>query len=280
MNSIWYEMGLRNGTFKGTVPAVFMNSAYRFFLDLKTRCRQSIVPGYTPSGKDVQFTFTGRDRQGRWHTPWTQDFYREFFTFGSVPMGTPVGKEFWESEKPVLTDEVLAPAEENILGEEIALAPSAYTGDLRLINDISWEKQRYLLIQKMRYCIIPLKILSRKKNYISSWTKWYEYLGNTGCVDRKSFYWGDHSQLHIKFPEYWTAGNTRCRIAVNARNLTSGYKVPVEGNFWCSGVEYITPPPPERDLWYSSSQLRIYGVVDLASHPEWQKYFDTETNQS
>ena len=283
MSSIWHEMGLRNGCFQGTVPAAFMNAAYRFFLDLKTQCRQSVVPGYRAPEKDEQFSFTGRNRNGVWcdrQTFWNPgEFFREKFTFDKIPMGTPVTEEFWNTETPELTDEVLQVSEKKILGEEVIPSPAESKVTLMLLNDVSWEKQRYRLIQKMRYCIVPLKIIYRTKDYKYKWSKWYEYLGNTGCIDKTSFDWSRYSQLRIQIPEYWAAETARCKICITARNNTPYYKVPVEGNILINGNTCTTSQLPGEELWYSNSQLRIYGLIDLATHPDWQKYFDIENTQ-
>lgn len=278
MSSIWYEMGIREGLFTGTVPAAFMNAAYRFFLDLKTKCHQSINSKYLPAEKDDKFSFTGRNKNATWHdrqTFWMpSEFFRKNFTFDKIPMGTPVTEKFWNTETPELTDEVLNPSETTILGEESIPSPAESKYTLMLLNDVSWESQRYRLIQKMRYCIVPLKIEYRTKNYKYEWSSWYEYLGNTGCIDKISFDWSRYSQLRIQIPEYWAAETARCKICITARNNTPYYKVPVEGNILINGNTYTTPKPPEKETWYSTSQLRIYGLIDLASHPDWQKYFD------
>ena len=283
MKSLWYEMGIREGLFTGTVPAVFMNSAYRFFLDLKTKCRQSVVPGYRAPEKDESFTFYGRNRNGLWCDRQTffdpKQFFREKFTFDKVPMGTPVTEKFWNAETPELTDEVLNPSEKTILGEDVIPSPAESPMRIMLLDDSSWEKQRYRLIQKMRYCIVPLKIIYRTKDYKYKWSKWYEYLGNTGCINTNNFDWSRYSQLRIQIPEYWAAATARCRICITARNNTPYYKVPVEGEILINGNTYMTAQLPGEELWYSNSQLRIFGLIDLATHPDWQKYFDTENTQ-
>lgn len=276
-------MGIRDGRFQGTVPAAFMNGAYRFFLDLKTKCRQSVVPGYRAPERDEQFSFTGRNRNGLWcdrTSFWNpEEFFREKFTFDKVPMGTPVTEKFWNAETPVWTDEVLQPSEKTILGEEIIPSPAESPMRIMLLDDPSWERQRYRLIQKMRYCIVPLKIIYRTKDHKYKWSKWYEYLGNTGCIDSKYFDWNQYSQLRIQIPKYWATETARCKICITAKNNTPYYKVPVEGNILIDGNACMTSPPPDKETWYSNSQLRIYGLIDLATHPDWQKYFDIENTQ-
>lgn len=273
-------MGIRDGRFQGTVPAVFMNSAYRFFLDLKTKCHQSINSKYLPAEKDDKFSFTGRNKNATWHDRQTffdpKQFFLEKFTFDKVPMGTPVTEKFWNAETPELTAEVLNPSEKTILGEtEIIPSPAENPMRISMPNDsLAWQSQRYRLIQKMRYCIVPLKIEYRTKNHRYEWSSWYEYTYHTGYIEDDDFDWSRYSQLRIQIPEYWATATARCKICITAKKNVPGYKVPVEGNILINGNTYTTPQPPDKEIWENNSKLRICGLIDLVTHSDWQKYFD------
>lgn len=284
MKSVWYEMGMRNGEFRGVVPAAFMNSAYRFFLDLRDRCRQNINPAYTPPVHEQNFTFNGVDRFGYWRGWNNFDFYESFFTFQPSPHGTPLGipipEELWKTAEPDW--EKVFFTEEEILGEKTIHHPSmaSQRGEgptaARYGNGTEWEKQRYRLILKMRYCLVPLQIYARRSYNDSTF---YEYYGSrSGCINNSAFYWADYPQLYVKLPEYWTQEKTVYKIGIYAENLTSCSKVPLEGSRWISDKSFRTVREPAVNYWQSHSILRIYGAVDLSTHPDFKKYFHSDTN--
>ena len=82
MKSVWYESGMRNGLFYGTVPAVFMNNLYQFFLNLRDQCRVEVSPGYVCPEHERKFYFNARDRFGHW-LGYKPLIYRNMFTFTS-----------------------------------------------------------------------------------------------------------------------------------------------------------------------------------------------------
>ena len=271
--SVWYIMGMRDGIFYGTDPADFMDTAYRFFLDLKNRSRQSASPVFVPNEREVNFTFSGRKKNVA--REMGEDFYKKYFAYQPLPFGTPVKEALWYAEKPDLFSEDFDTAEEKILGE--TLIPHPDNGRWDKVNamdfDLEWEKQRYRLIQKMRYCVVPLKVFCRSRGYSGVWHPWSEFHYNTGCVDQTDLLWERFSQFKISFPEYWIPEGTSFKIGITANSNMPNAPVPFNGKRWITAKEYITPYP-SGDISYSSSQIRIYGFVDLATHPDWAKFFD------
>ena len=61
MNSVWYDMGIRDGNFTGVLPSRFLNAAYRFFFELYMRSHQSLEPEWKPWDfeKRDKFKFNG-----------------------------------------------------------------------------------------------------------------------------------------------------------------------------------------------------------------------------
>lgn len=273
MNSVWYEMGMRSGLFKGTNPATFMNCAYRFFLDLRYQCRKSWDPSIVLPDYETKFVFNARDKNWR---DFTNNFYRRYFTYREVPMGTPIPEEVWNSDKP--TWEKTSFTEEEILGEKPIIhpledlsKPGGGKGQFSMTCD--WESQRYRLIQKMRYCLVPIKIMVFEALYDKTWKNWY---GNTGFLDRDGFGWEGYSRVRASFFDYWTQGNTVFKIGIFAENKTPGLKVPFNGGRWISQKEFTSAKAPDDDPWLGISTLRIYGAVDLSTHPDYEKFFDLE----
>ena len=270
MDSVWYQMGMRDGAFRGTVPAAFMNNAYRFFLDLRDQCRKVLSPGYIPPESENKFSFNARDRYGRWRG-YPDIIYRNMFTFQQVPMGSPLPEEVWNAPKPKW-DKVNF-TEEEILNEEI-IPFGTFRG--KPADSTEWETQRYRLIQKMRYCLIPLLIEVSTLDYQKRET-WQDYHYNSGCVDQETFHWDYWYRLKVKIPDYWSQKNVISKIGINAENLTSANNVPINGSRWMEQKSFTTAKNTGNSLWLGTSKLRIYGAVDLASHPDFAKYFHHTT---
>ena len=266
MKSVWYEMGMRDGAFRGTVPAAFMNCAYRFFLDLRDQCRKDLAPGYVCPEREKNFSFNARDKFGRWRG-YEGDIYKKNFTFQAPPMGTPIPEELWSTSRPEWKK--VRFTEEEILGEEII---SYGDGPGYSFHSTEWEKQRYRLIQKMRYSLIPLQITFSTIDHTKQ-ERWEEYYGNTGCIDREVFPWDSLYRLRVKIPDYWAQPGVPCKIGICAENLTSALNVPLNGCRWVAQKNFTTAGTADKKPWLGRSKLRIYAAVDLAGHPDYAKYF-------
>ena len=75
---------------------------------------------------------------------------------------------------------------------------------------------------------------------------------------------------------YWQKEGTVCKIGINAKK--GAYIIypppPVTGDLWKQGAYFKSAKYEGRSP--QESDLMIYAVVDLASHPDFKKYFDLE----
>ena len=267
--SIWYKMGMREGVFRGTNPATFLNEAYRFFLNLKDQCYRDAYNSWVTPESEKNYTFNARDKFGVWRGI-TDAIYQNRFTFQTAPLGSPIPEELWTTDTPQWVKSSFT--EQEILNEEII--PHELTishGAPYRSMSMQWEKQRYRLIQKMRYCLIPLKILTTTGYDLSSWYEWY---GNTGCIDKPSFSWESHPRIKVTVPDFWTKEGTQYKIGIFAKSSDNYTRSPLNGCRWFTQKELTTTAAPSGSPWTGSSTLRIYGAVDLSTHPDYSKYFD------
>ena len=270
-------MGMRDGVFRGTVPAAFMNAAYRFFLTLRDQCRMDVYDSYRPSASETAFVFNARDKFGNWRG-FDYRMFRDKFTFQAPPLGSPIPEELWTTDRPEWTK--ISFSEEELLGEEII--PHPYNADNtgraigRRATSMQWELQRYRLIRKMRWCIIPLKVSVRYSHYNDWWREWY---GNTGCM-HYNFPWEIYPQLTVSVPDYWTREDTVYKIGIYAENIQPYTRSPLSGCRWISQKEFTTAQAPSDARWLGETHLRIYGAVDLSTPPDFQHFFDPIEEES
>ena len=273
MSTIWYDMGIRGEEFCGVNPCTFLNAGARFFFKLKHLARKSLLPGYTPDEKELNFSFSG---VAKWkeYLDWGNSACRRKFLYSEVPLGVPLARDIWESSGTEWPKEVLAPSLESVLDESpVTLPQDPYwcpSGCMHTGN-LDWQKQLLKLIRAMRYCIIPLEITYQRTD-----GTWYEWFGGSGCVNNANYKWKNVHQFVFKVPDLWGSGGRGYKIGVYARNLTPEYPVPVEGTFWKNTKEYRITVGENR---YGASELRIYGAADLSCHPEFEEYFDNEPEQ-
>lgn len=268
--SVWYDMGMRDSQFCGVNPCTFLNTAYRFFFELKTACRRSIVPGYSPSDSDKYFSITGKAIYQE-YLAWNRGVGQNRFSYGNAPYGTPFPREKWDAPRPSWEDDTLSPKLADVLLEEPFSFPNQYAGQYFSSKTLDFSKQLYSLIQKMRFCIIPIECFHRDAGYL----EWHEYWGNSGCVNN-TISWRGKRRLKFQIPEYWRKEQTQCKIGVCARNITPEFKVPIDGSFW-KGTEYTTPESADDVI--GESEMRVYGVIDLSTHPDFRKYIDSYSQQ-
>ena len=261
--SAWYAMGMRDGNFCGVNPATFLNTAYRFFLTLKTSCRKAVTPEYRPSDAEESFSFNGLAKS-REYLDWEYYSTKERFSYDRAPLGAPFAPEKWEDPHPLWDAEVLERTRDDVLGEESFTHGPHDTYTRGFIFDLQFQKQLYKLIQKFRFSIIPLEV-----SYLGNDGKWHEWFGNTGCVNL-TCYWSSYKRWKVRIPEYFRKEQALCKIGVYAKNQSPGYRVPIDGSFWNESYEYTTPAVSSTG-W---STLRIYGAIDLSTHPDFKKYID------
>ena len=269
MNSVWYDMGIRDGRFTGVRPSSFLNAAYRFFFDLYMRSRQSLEPEWKPLNfeKKNAFRFNGLRK---WDLDGTErSLLLSGFSFQSVPFGSPLTQEYWGSDTPDWSYDTLYPAESALIGEEIVSHPIQqmdFKKCLRRSGEFLWERQRYKLIEKMRFCTIPLKVQRRSKGD-SGWTEFPQK-----HHINQNLSWENENQYKITVPSYWCAEGIGYKIGIFAKTLSApGLKTAVEGCYWLPASSFVTPRITGTEAGFS--EVRIYGAVDLATHPDFKHYF-------
>ena len=275
---VWYDMGIREGKFRGVEPCTFLDTACHFFRMLREQLHKDLDPSYVTDLPESTFTFRGKEKNTAWENSGLRR-WRYFSYTGNIPgkltspLGYPVPEKLWQSDAPQLEKVTFSEAE--ILG--VPVIPHAFDNNLSaggfLRTTLSWEKQRYALIQKMRYCIVPLKI----HWYSDSDKEWYEYsgpgAGERGFVNSDRFVWTGRKYLRLTFPDFWMEEGTICKIALSAEKI-SGDKLPLEGARWLTSFPFTTQAPPEGEMWESASKLRIYGMADLSTHPGFASFFE------
>jgi hypothetical protein len=281
MKSVWHEMGMREDQFKGVIPEKFLEKCFAFFSSLRNQCRKDLDPYYTPPSWERYMNFYGKDKflGTRTYSSDAYNDYWSYFTYFSssprngnkVPVGSPVPEELWQSDQPRW--EKTDFSEKELLQEEISPHPlNNNRSGGGFAASLNWHRQRYRLIQKMRYCIVPLQI-SYQEYYSRNW-----YNMSGGFVDSSSFSWDHIYKLRMQFPEYWCLAGTSLKIGVYAEKVY-GTRLPLSGSFMHRGSSFTTDPPPVGKSWQGSSLLRVYGMADLSTHPDFSHYFEINTEK-
>ena len=151
--------------------------------------------------------------------------------------------------------------------------------------DPAWPVQRYKVIQQLRYITVPLDIRVEVQNWGTSewyWVDWYSEAGNSqyGCINKTVypyFDWIFLRKIEAKFADYWTQGNTVCKIGVFGEKPYDGYSIQIDGCFWVNDKEYSCTR--SSGVENPEQKLRIYGAVDLSTHPDFAQYFDITENE-
>lgn len=262
MKSVWYEMGLREGKFRGVEQTKFLNTVYSFYHTLQSRCRQTADEGWElPFYYDLSFTGRPKWNPGKNGSSF-ETLVEDMCRFPAVPFGTPVKEAFWKQDAPAWDETVLAPQMQSFIGEEVLPYPGRNRvsyGAWRRKGEFAWEKQQYKIIQQMRYCIVPLLTSGFGAD-----------AAHRGFVDHEDWKWGSED-IEIKLHEYWQAGESR--IGIYAKEKISGDPPPIEGCFWVPG-ETAYRVKSSGDVYRTVSTVRICGMTDLARHPDFEKYFD------
>lgn len=264
-------MGMRDGAFALTDPAVFMDSVSNFFAELYYQSYLSVNPDYAfPSDEeDRYFSFDLRDKFGVDNLGYIGYGRRLTIRKNRVPFGTYIPEERWNASQPDAWAQTLY-TEEEILQEDLIPYPGDVRGfggyPLRISLDPEWGEQRYRLIQKMRYCFIPLISPEMRVNFVND-----NELG-----------WGGYRKITFRIPDYWRAGGTVHKIAVFIKDTYPDVfeETPPDACKWVTDGEFIIPARADGEVWKGKSQVRIFGCVDLSTHPDFAKYFDIGTNET
>lgn len=252
-------MGIREGKFCGVEQTKFLNTLYRFHYDLHQKCRSSLgSDNVLPSYYDVTFTGRAKWNQGGLYN--FESYVDALCAIHRVPFGTLITQEYWNSAEPKWEAKTIEPDIKDLLGEEKVTYPAFSSGiyvGIKRVGDIAWEKQQYKLAKEMRYCIVPLILeglgAEANRQGFANWVNWT---------------W-DVVPVKIQIPEYWKKAD--CKIGIYAK-VIDGMHPTINGCFWVSGkTAYVKEPVADARI--TRSEVRIYGAVDLATHPDFKKFF-------
>lgn len=288
--SIWGDMGLFNSRMNGVNPCTFLNAAYGFSHDLRKKLWPERTAIHTP---DFDYTAHRKGTDGsRLTTFWPH--YNWYFSFPDDeygPLGRPVPEEYWNSIPR--WSEILTYDEQRLIGEEIIQNPYFLGPEKPDITDPAWPLQRYNVIQHLRYLSVPLDIRTKEYNEqlkINEWKDYkYEYhYYQDNSIRRDDFYWHGRNatvwgyvQVEARISEYWRQGNTVCKIGYEGRwkddwDQQHFPPAPLNGCAWSDGNYFLSDEFTENlgNRSGGDSIVWLYGVVDLATHPDFAQYFD------
>ena len=269
--SVWSDIGVVDDHLNAVNPCAFLNAAYGFFKGM--RYQIAVITHAMPTLPDYDFLFRRKSnpralRPDAFSCPMEPDM-----------LGRPIPENYWNTLPQ--WGEIFAQTEETLLGEDIVPFPYSRTGNS--IMSPEWPLQRYKIIQKMRYMTVPVEL--RAKEY----GKWIDYSHRWDIYDSyrpiteygmntDKFWWrksGQYSQLEAQIPEYWSKGNTVCKIGYIGRWALPddpNPPPPINGCAWSGGSLYLTEE--YMGTYSGRAVIQLYGAVDLATHPDFAQYFD------
>ena len=277
-------MGLFDGRMNGVIPCAFLNAAYGFSHDLRKKLWPERTNIQTP---DFDYTAHRKGTDGsvlKYFWP----HYNWYFSFPDDeygPLGRPVPEAYWNGLPR--WSEILTYDEQMLIGEEIIQNPYFLGPEKPDITDPSWPLQRYKVIQHLRYISVPLDIRTKEYNARLKIYEWKDYkyenhIYQDNSINRDRFYWhgrlGDdwgYVQVEARISEYWRQGNTVCKIGYEGKwKEPAGHTVPtpLDGCAWVNGNYLLSNE-------YTGNRsgdgiVKLYGVADLATHPDFEQYFD------
>lgn len=282
--SIWSEMGVRDGQFSGVKPLSAIDAIWNFFNDVRYAVYMSPHIGVYPEEWlwKVGFTFDGRYKFSRQDSI-DVDILRNgelklpIVESGPDFVGSFISADTW-CQAPDWTLDKFIKADSEALTDDIVLHPlvslSPY-GPFVLAEDFSWYRQRYALIQKLRFLVVPMDIWY--KSFDGEWWQEYHnvYEGGYLYFPCKSEYEPCFSLNAIKgvrfsIPDYWAQDGVDFKIGVQ---IDPSKYSPVKGQFWYYGKTYTIET---EKRWDGSGVFSAFAVVDLATHPDFAKYYDAE----
>ena len=289
--SVWTDMGVVRGRMNGVNPCTFLNTAYGFFQQTREKTRYE-------KEHSTDWDFLLRRKAGEadsldWRK-WREAGER--LTFPAAPeewggLARPIPESYWNSVPR--WSSILSLNEEALLGEDII--PWPYASQSRpAIMDPAWPRQRYKVIQQMRYMTVPLHIRTKEKKYIPTYPyytfAWGDYspqISNPYFINTRYFGWcgkelgGDYRQVEARIPEYWTQRNTVCKIGLEGGWSDVGEAPvappgapppPINGCYWHNSSTYLSGEYTEEGSYWGT--VRLFGAVDLSTHPDFAQFFD------
>lgn len=257
--SVWSDMGLVGGEMRGVNPGAFLNTALGFFQELRLRTKGTTpYRGWNFDGLKKENLSLLNSRYGSGHNFNVWGLFT--LTGGGYPeiLCRPITENFWRTA-PEWT-RISGLSEADVLGEEIVeklwynYSTQTYNG--RRSMEPAWALQRYRLIQKMRYVTVPI-----------------DY--GDGVFEYEHFFWDSIAGYRLRFalPSYWAQSGVDCRIGIKAETLDlSRPAPPIEGCFWVNGSEFVAGEAAAFSG--QASKILVCGAVDLATHPDFARYFD------
>ena len=277
-------MGLFDGRMNGVNPCTFLNAAYGLSHDLRQKMWPDRPILHTP-----EFDYTchrkgtdGRGSQSFWpRENWYYSF--PYDELGWSQLGRPVPEEYW-NDLPRWS-EIYTYDEQMLIEEEII--PTPYRQGGPSIADPAWPLQRHKVIQHMRYLSVPLDIRTKEYNGQIGVNEWKDYKDEDhyyrdNCIDRDNFYWATTwgcVQVEARISEYWRQGNTVCKIGYEGRwkddwDQQHHPPAPLNGCAWSNGNYFLSSEFNLPGYNHGRCIVKLYGVVDLATHPDFEQYFD------
>lgn len=275
--SVWTDIGMREGMFYGVVPEFFLRNAFSFFSLLRNQCRKSVDPDHAVPAWEKRMDFfarakhhgTGRSRVDPYNDYWK--YFTYFFIRPDVgsqaPIGAPIPEYLW-CEPPKWEKTNFTEAE--ILGESEIFRHPADRGTAipRTAPSLDWHKQRYRLIQKGRYCIVPITTNVKYDG------EWLNMTTSAGYINDEDFGWWYVRGLKFAFDDFWFQEGVDARIGIYNEHVGGAAVFPFQGAYWFP-QKTVTLIPEEDKRWDGYSILRAYGIIDLSTHPDFAEYFDT-----
>lgn len=288
--SVWSDMGVIGAEMRGVDPCTFLNTAYGFFKELRQQIRPEWDSFHLPDWDFARHRKAG-DRGMRGGVYWPALERDLSFPSGYYgQLGLPIPESYWNSVPR--WSEILTCDEARLIGEDILQSPYGY-GARPAVMDPAWPVQRYKVIQKMRYITVPLNIRTKEWNWQYNRVEWVDYRDPSGSdifahsINRDDFDWtapgrgGQYIQIEAQISEYWARENVVCKIGYEGGWRYSGLDreqpPPINGSAWVGGDRFLSGEYTGSASW--PGIVRLFGAVDLSTHPDFERYFDINDNE-
>ncbi len=274
--SVWSDIGIRKGEFFAVNPTLFLATVFQFFTETREVLYREWQFGASYPHewrKSISFNWCSK-RDEIYTSGGHGGVFAENMLGLNIDLnsGPPLHDftslfmppDTWCARPGDVWDMPLFREDKDVFGDMLILHPlqQAQSGDAFLADDIKWQHQRYELIQRLRFLVIPMAI------YVK-WTKdadWEAYSdGMLGEVfNIFDGVWG----IKAVVADYWARDGVSFKIGVRSEG-----DFPVVGNFWHNGKEFVFDNG--ENIGRFNSYINIFAVVDLATHPDFEKYYDS-----
>lgn len=247
--SVWRDMGFRaDGTPFGVDPETFLVTAYYLFWD---RLRRACWPDGSRALPYFDFNFRRKCGDGGRYEFEKWQKLGEYLSFPADTSPPPYRAAFarparigWSGPE---WPHNFALTEGNFLGGPVI--PCPYSSTFRDVMGPDWPRQRLQLIREMRYAVVPVDITGGG--------------AQQDRIDDTGFVWRDGLTVTAAAPAYWA------RSATYMIGITGERGKFIPSDVWESSPWSVTYNGPD-----TSQALYIYGVADLATHPDFAEFFD------